>query len=93
MIKLEVDIIDQRRCYRVSFATEDQAIDFINRKHATGNHVVSEYALEDGSGSAGLGNPRLSAVLYPQCEHGLSLALCMGPQHYPTNEQEMAMTI
>lgn len=23
------------------------------------------------------------------CEHGLSAWLCMGPNHYPTDEQEM----
>jgi hypothetical protein len=29
--------------------------------------------------------------LYPSCEHGLSADLCMGPNHYPTADQERAM--
>lgn len=34
---------------------------------------------------------RLIDRLYPQCDHGLALDLCMGPDHYPTYEQERAM--
>lgn len=32
--------------------------------------------------------PLTMAVLYPQCEHGLSLQLCYGPDHYPSAAQE-----
>jgi hypothetical protein len=34
--------------------------------------------------------PELEAYLYPTCEHGLSLDLCYGPQHYPYDEDERA---
>jgi len=34
---------------------------------------------------------RLLDYLNPTCEHGMSAVLCMGPMHYPSREQEMAM--
>ena len=34
---------------------------------------------------------RLMSYLYPQCEHGMSADLCMGPGHFMSREQEMAM--
>ncbi len=70
--------------YRATFATDTQAIDFIGRKSSTcAFWNVDGYELPDSVMSA----------LYPECEHGLSASLCMGPEHYPSNEQEMAMTI
>jgi hypothetical protein len=29
--------------------------------------------------------PLVTAALYPQCEHGMSLWLCAGPGHYPAD--------
>lgn len=34
--------------------------------------------------------PALAAKLYPLCEHGMSAALCEGPWHYMTPDQERA---
>lgn len=33
--------------------------------------------------------PAMSAEFFPMCEHQMSLALCMGPDHYPSRQQEM----
>ena len=30
----------------------------------------------------------LDAYFHPTCEHGMSLHLCAGPQHYPYDEEE-----
>lgn len=65
------------RSYRVGFATEEAAVDFVERKREScalgeveGTPVPSRYG-------------RLLAALYPECDHGLSLQLCYGPGHYP----------
>jgi len=69
--------------YRATFATDAQAVDFIGRKTGCAFFPVDEETLSDA----------VLEALDPTCEHGLSSRLCMGPMHYPTNEQEMAMTI
>lgn len=35
--------------------------------------------------------PLTNRALNPLCEHQMSLHLCMGPDHFPSREQEMAM--
>lgn len=76
MITLEVHICDQRRSYLGRFSTEDQAIDFINRKKSThAIHEVDGFPVSDE-------HQRLLEVLHPTCEHGLSANLCMGSTHY-----------
>lgn len=35
----------------------------------------------------------LAEFLYPTCEHGMSLQLCAGPDHFPTADQERAWEI
>lgn len=35
--------------------------------------------------------PQLVARRFPTCEHGMDAGLCMGPQHYPTADQERAL--
>lgn len=80
-ITLCVDIIDQRRAYLVTFQgdqAERRALDFITRKQADSNHVVSE--LHDHP--IHQVHALLIRHLYPQCQHGLSLDLCYGPGHY-----------
>ena len=76
-IQLEIHICDQRRSYVAGFSSEDQALDFVERRRAT--HAVFE--MEDAPIEAEYA--RLLAWLYPDCPHGLSLALCAGPGHYP----------
>lgn len=83
-ITLRVHICDQRRSYLARFATERQAIDFINRKSAV--------CVFDEVESAPVGNRHgaLIDLLCPLCEHGLSANNCYGPQHYYYDEEEQA---
>ncbi|MFF4777473.1 hypothetical protein ACFY05_31920 [Microtetraspora fusca] len=75
-ITLEIHICDQRRSYLATFATEDQAIAFIERKSAThAFHTLPEFPIDDQYA-------RLWETLDPTCDHGLREALCMGPDHY-----------
>lgn len=76
MIKLEVHICDQRRSYIAEFATEDQALEFVNRKMRT--HAF--YEMEEFEIPADC--ERLIEFLYPTCIHGMSESLCEGPMHY-----------
>jgi hypothetical protein len=76
---LEVHICDQRRAYKVTFATETQAIAFLERRTST--HAFWE--LEGGSVPADW--TKLLDFLYPTCEHGLSASLCYGPAHYASD--------
>jgi hypothetical protein len=52
---------------------EDHALAFLARKDA---EEVRELPIDRAF-------DRLIDALYPQCEHGLDLALCAGPGHYP----------
>lgn len=72
--------------YTAAFATEVQAVEFIGRKRSYCEFWTREDSPLDEYGV-------LLDTLYPTCEHGLSEILCMGPDHYPSTEQEMAMTI
>jgi hypothetical protein len=99
VIALEVHICDQRRSYVARFQTADQALDFMARRmpssgryeldpqqYPYGNHAICELEAEPlvpPAGPVGEDVLRLLDVLYPQCEHGLSLDLCAGPGHYP----------
>lgn len=84
-IALEVHICDQRRSYVARFTTQEQAIEFISRKSAT--HAVHEIEAEPFDYHA---YPALYDLLYPTCEHGLSLSNCNGPQHYWYDDEEQA---
>lgn len=33
------------------------------------------------------GHPLMQEALHPSCEHGLSLSLCAGPNHYPMDNE------
>lgn len=90
---LHIHICDQRRGYDATFTTEDQAIAFLTAKRATKNHTWWELGAEDhtGTGSVPATWTRLVDFLYPTCEHGLSLELCYGPNHYMSAAQEQAM--
>lgn len=89
--------------YTAHFTSGDQAIEYVNRKSAEdmertgqpyGDHSVHE--LEDAPiyPHCGPVTPdilRLGEYLYPQCDHGMSLDLCMGPDHFMTRDQERMM--
>lgn len=53
---------------------EDHALAFLARRDAA--HEVEELPIDAQYG-------RLLDALNPLCEHGMSLALCAGPGHYP----------
>src|SRR3954469_24890641 len=78
--------------YRVTF-TGDQADEiaaaWIERKRTT--HAGFGEAAHDDPAVAPVPEAAVKtlAALYPECEHGLSAALCMGPDHYPSIEWEM----
>ena len=80
-ITLEAHICAARRSYRVTFATEDQALAFVDRKAST--HAFFQV---DGKPIDPV-HARLIDLMYPTCEHGLSLGLCYGPAHYATDEE------
>jgi hypothetical protein len=82
-IKLDVHVCRMRHTYTATFATERQAVEFIERKSATCAFWTRDDSPIDGY-------PALVDTLYPTCEHGLSESLCMGPSHYATDEEIMA---
>jgi hypothetical protein len=87
---LHVHICAQRRGYNVTFATEDQAINFLSARTST--HTWWELGAEDHSDSTvPAGWTRLLAFLYPTCNHGMSLSSCYGPDHFMSADQEQAM--
>ncbi|HVK25193.1 MAG TPA: hypothetical protein VM677_27875 [Actinokineospora sp.] len=79
-IVLEVSLCSDRRSMRVSFASEAQAVTYIERHSST-------RAFHDWNPDAPTvdpeRHPRLSDLLYPTCDHGLSASNCYGPGHYP----------
>jgi hypothetical protein len=85
--KLEIHLCSERRSIFVTFCSEQAAVRYVKARTSycaifpVEGHPVPETWTE------------LLDVLYPTCEHGLSLQLCMGPEHYPTDEQERAMCI
>lgn len=64
-------------------SAEDNALAYVARN---GANYVEEY--EDNP--VGSEFTRLLDALYPLCEHGMSLSLCNGPQHYWYDEEEQA---
>lgn len=65
------------------FADADQAIAYIGRKSAVASFdEIEDELLTPVCGPVAEDVLRLLDVLYPQCEHGLSLALCGGPMHW-----------
>jgi hypothetical protein len=84
-IVLEIHVADQRRSYRATFQGPDAeitALRFIETRWST--HAIHE--LEDQPIPQKYA--RLLDLLYPLCEHYLSLSNCCGPQHYYFGEDE-----
>jgi hypothetical protein len=69
-----------RNSYRAIFATEEQALSYLADRGMT--HAWGEMEEEPIDQRY----ERLLTFLYPICEHGLSEALCEGPQHYPMDD-------
>ena len=85
-VAIEVHICAQRRSYVVRFFGDDadkNAMAYLADKGSTHAwHPVYEEPVDFDR------FPALNEFLYPTCEHGLSLALCAGPQHYPYDDEE-----
>lgn len=77
-ITLQVDNCRARTSYLAHFATEEQALAFIDERSST--HAFTEVEAFPLDYDAA---PRLYDALYPTCEHGLSADLCAGYGHYP----------
>jgi hypothetical protein len=87
-IALDIHICDQRRSFRVTFTGPDaeaHALAFLAPRCST--HATHEIENEPIDSDA---FPLLYAYLYPECEHGMSLSNCYGPQHYYFDEEEQA---
>lgn len=82
---LEIHICDQRRSYLATFTNQDQAVAFLTTRTSThAFHEIQDTPVPQDWTA-------LLDFLYPLCEHGMSLDLCEGPNHYMTAEQEQAM--
>lgn len=79
------------RARKVGFSTEAQALTYLRR--FSGTHHISEAAADDQERYAPMPTSwtLVQDLVYPMCEHGLSLDLCHGPQHYMSADQERAM--
>lgn len=82
---LEIHICDQRRSYLATFTTQEQAVAFMTSRSST--HAISE--IQDQPVPDDWTD--LLEALYPTCEHGMSLNLCEGPDHFMSAAQEQAM--
>lgn len=78
---LDVYLSTNARPTHVTFATEAQALAFLDRP--------SVAKAEERDDSV-IPNEWVTLIkrLYPTCDHGLSLDLCDGPQHYPYGPDE-----
>lgn len=82
-IVLNVHICDQRRSYKATFATEEQALAFVKARWST--HVCRPWDDETFPWDE---VPRLDELWNPMCDHGLSQWLCADPvNHYPSDAQ------
>lgn len=87
-IVLDIHICAQRRGYRATFEgpdAETMAIDFLEARKST--HAFYDVESEPIDVNR---YPLLAAYMDPECEHGLSLSNCYGPQHYYFDEEEQA---
>lgn len=85
-IALEVHACALRHSYKATFTGPDadaMAARFIEKRSST--HAFFLWSEEEHADEE---MPLTMDALYPQCEHGLSLRLCYGPDHYPSAAQE-----
>lgn len=78
MITLEATNTRTHVTFTAKFHTEEQAIEFMDRKAST-----LAFTLDEAINY--VDTPKIIAHLFPSCEHGLSLSLCEGPNHYPAH--------
>lgn len=87
---LMIYICDQRRSYKATFSTEEQALAFLAPRTST--HTWWELGAEDHSDpSVPVTWSKLLDFLYPLCEHQMSLDSCYGPDHFMSADQERMM--
>jgi hypothetical protein len=78
-IRFEIHICAERRSYYATFSTEAQALAFLEPRgwtHAYWPATDADTDLVEQNW------PTLADRLWPICEHGLSLQLCSGPNHF-----------
>jgi hypothetical protein len=84
----------ESRARRVGFSTEPQALAYL-RRFVGAAHVYEAAVDNHDKGSSYADIPQdwtlVWDLVHPLCEHGLSLDLCHGPQHYMSADQERAM--
>lgn len=85
-VQIMLHICADRRGYRVTWTGRPaevtaRVIAFLDARKSTHAWDVLELPAVMGD---------LQEWLYPLCEHGLSLDLCAGPQHYPYDDEERA---
>jgi hypothetical protein len=85
-VQIMLHICQDRRGYRVTWSGRPQ--DVTSRVIAFLDARKSTHAWDVLELPAGLDT--LTEWLYPLCEHGMSLDLCAGPQHYPYDDEEAA---
>jgi hypothetical protein len=78
-VVLEVALCEANRFINVSFASDQVAADYIARN----SHRFAFY-IEDLD-NLPLDWEKTYNALFPQCSHGLSMRLCVGPNHYPAD--------
>ncbi len=88
----EMHICRERRGFQVTFTGPEaskNAIAYFTRKGAErdAENPWGKYAWFLDESFQGEIDAELSNFLWPSCEHGLSLALCAGPGHYPADNE------
>jgi hypothetical protein len=81
---LLVHLCAEHRSYKVTFAPglDSKAAEFVKARES----YCAIWIDEEFEGGL-VGWPETEKVLYPECEHGLSLWLCAGPEHYPADAE------
>lgn len=84
-LALQVHVCARRFFYKVTFTgpnADARAAAFIEGRSST-----CAFELWDDETDMVL-FPLTAEALWPTCEHGLSLALCAGPGHYPMEDED-----
>lgn len=89
-IRVEVAPTPEAEAAAVAFFRRSGGVQ--DGKWVGGTYTVASFLPEDvEEGESGEPGPILMDYFFPTCEHGMSLSLCMGPDHFPSAEQERAL--
>lgn len=94
MIFFYIQASGAERARRVGFSTEPQALAYLRRFSGIA-HIYEAAVDNHDKGTAYADIPAewtlVWDLLYPLCEHGMSLTSCYGPDHFMSAAQEQAM--